>query len=79
MLKSIFLLFFSYFQTLSLSAVEVLLCSNLKDELCKLNLVFNSFPVSPIYVSWLFEVVSVTVALYTMDLVRHLPSSGQEL
>ena len=34
--------------------------------------------VSPIYVSWLFEVVSVTVALYTTHLVRHLPSSVQE-
>ena len=27
---------------------------------------------------WLFEVVSVTVDLYTTYLVRHLPSSGQE-
>ena len=62
-----------------LSVVEVLLCSNLKDDLCKLNLVLNLFSVSPMYVSWLFEVVSVTVALYTMHLVRHLPSSGQEL
>ena len=43
-----------------------------------MNLVLNSFSVSPIYVSWLFEVVSVTVALYTRHLVRHLPSSGQE-
>ena len=38
----------------------------------------NSFSVSPIYVSWLFEVVSVTVvsvtvALYTTHLVRQLP------
>ena len=49
------------------------MCSNLKDDLCKLNLVF-----SPIYVSCLFEVVSVTVALYTTHLVRHLPSTGQE-
>ena len=57
--------FFLNFQTCSLSVVEVLLCSNLKDDLCKLNLVLNSFSVSPIYVSWLFEVVSVTVALYT--------------
>ena len=48
------------------------------DDLCKLNLVLNSFSVSPIYVSWLFEVVSVTVSLYTNNLVRHLPSSGQE-
>ena len=46
------------------------MCSNLKDDLCKLNLVLNSFSVSPIYVSWLFEVVSVTVALYTTRLVR---------
>ena len=38
-----------------------------------MNLVLNSFSVSPIYVSWLFEVVSVTVALYTTHLVRHLP------
>ena len=58
------MLFFFSFQTWSLSVVEVLLCSNLKDALCKLNLVLNSFSVSPIYVSWLFEVVSVTVALY---------------
>ena len=45
--------------------VEVLLCSYLKDGLCKLNIVLNSFPVSPIYVSWFFEVVSVTVDLCT--------------
>ena len=75
-LKLMFLFF--NFQTCSLSVVEVFLCSNLKDDLCKLNLVLNSFSVSPIYVSWLFEVVSVTVALYTTHLVRHLPSSGQE-
>ena len=49
-LKLIFL--FLNFQTCSLSVVEVLLCSNLKDDLCKLNLVLNSFSVSPIYVSW---------------------------
>ena len=42
-----------------------------------MNLVLNSFSVSPIYVSWLFEVVSATVALYTTHLVRRLPSSGQ--
>ena len=59
------MVFFSNFQTCSLSVVEVLWCSNLKDDLCKLNLLLNSFSVSPIYVSWLFEVVSVTVALYT--------------
>ena len=76
-LKLMFLFFFN-FQTCSLSAVEVLLCSNLKDDLCKLNLVLNSFSVSLIYVSCLFEVVSVTVALYTAHLVRHLPSSWQE-
>ena len=75
-LKLMFLFF--NFQTGSLSVVEVLSCSNLKDDLCKLNLVLNSFSVCPIYVSWLFEVVSVTVALYTRHLVRHLPSSGQE-
>ena len=62
----------------SLSVVEVLLGSTLKDNLCKLNLILNSFYVSPIYVSWLFEVVSVTVALYTTHLVRHLPSSEQQ-
>ena len=50
----------------------------MKDDLCKLNLVLNSFSVSPIYVSWLFEVVSVIVALYTTHLVRHLPLRGQE-
>ena len=69
------LMFFFNFQTCSLSDVEVLLCSNLKDDLCKLNFVLNSFSVSLIYVSWLFEVVSMTVALYTTHLVRHLPSS----
>ena len=62
-LKLVFLFF--NFETCSLSVVEVLLCSNLKDDLCKLNHVLNSFSVSPIYVSWLFEVVSVTVDLYT--------------
>ena len=75
-LKLMFLYF--NFQTCSLSVVEVLLGSNLKDDLCKLNLVLNSFSVSPIYVSWFFKVVSVTVALYKTHLVRHLPSSGQE-
>ena len=53
MLKLMFLFF--NFQTCSLSVVEVLLRSNLKDDLCKLNLVLNSFSVGPIYVSWLFE------------------------
>ena len=43
MLKLLFLFF--NFQTCSLSVVEVLLCSNLKDDLCKLNLVLNSFSV----------------------------------
>ena len=76
MLKSMFLFF--NFQTWSLSVGEVLLCSNLKDDLYKLNLVLNSFSVSPIYVSWLFEVLSVTIAFYTTHLVRHLPLSGQE-
>ena len=38
--------------------------------------VLHLFSVSQIYVSWLFEVVSVTVALYTRHVVRHLPSSG---
>ena len=47
-LKLMFLFF--NFQTCSLSVVEVLLCSNLKDDLCKLNLVLNSFSVSPIYI-----------------------------
>ena len=76
-LKLMFLIF--NFQTCSLSVLEVLLCSNLKDDLCKLNLVLNSLSGRPIYVSCLLEVVSVTVALYTTHLVRHLPSSGQEL
>ena len=75
-LKLMFLFF--NFQTCSLSVVEVLLCFDLKDDLCKLIFVLNSFSVSPIYVSWLFEVVSVTVALYTTHFVRHLPSSGQD-
>ena len=69
---------FSNLKTCSPSVVEVLLCSILKDDLCKLNTVLNSFSVSLIYVPWLFEVVLVTVALYTTHLVRHLPSSGQE-
>ena len=55
----------------------------MKDDLFKLNLVLNSFSVSPIYVSWLFEVVSVTVALYTTHLVRYLlkniPVHGKDL
>ena len=55
MLKLMFLFF--NFQTCSLSVVEVLLCSNLKDDLCKLNIVLNSFSGIPIYVSWMFEVV----------------------
>ena len=76
MLKLMFLLF--NFQTCSLSVVEVLLCSNLKDDLCKLNLILNLFSFSPIYVSWVFEVVAVTVASYTTHLVRHLLSSGQD-
>ena len=36
------------FHTRSLTVVEVLLCSNLKDDLCKLNLVLNLFSHSPI-------------------------------
>ena len=70
--------FFFNFQRCSLSVVKVLLCSNLKDDLCKLNLLLNSFSVSPVYLCWLFEIVSVTVALYTTHLVRQLPSSGHE-
>ena len=50
-LMFLLLLFFFNFQTCSLSAVEVLLCSDLKDGLCKLVLVLNSFSVGPIYVS----------------------------
>ena len=56
-------LFFNY-QTRSPSVVEVLLCSNLKDDVCKLNLVVNSFSVCPIYVSWLFKVASVTFLVW---------------
>ena len=52
------------FEIVSVTYVEVFLCSNLKGDLSKLNLVLNSFSVNPIYFSWLFEVVSVTVALY---------------
>ena len=77
MLK-LMILYFN-FQTSSLSVIEVFLCSNLKDDLCKLSLVLNSFSVSPIYVSWLYEFVSVTITLYTTHLVRHLQSSGQEI
>ena len=76
MLKLMFLAF--NFQTLSLSVVEVLLCSNLKDDLCKLNLVLKSFSVSSIHVSWLFEGVSVTAALYTTHLARHSLFSRHE-
>ena len=61
----------------SLRVVVVLLCSSLNDDLCRLNLVLNSFSVSPMYVSCFFVSVSVTVALYTTHLVRHFPSSGQ--
>ena len=62
LILKLIVLFFN-FQTLSLSVVEVILCSNLKDDLCKLNLVLNSFSVSPIYVSLLFEAASVFVDL----------------
>ena len=75
-LKLMFLFF--NFQTCLLSVVEVLWCSNLKDDLCKLNLLLNYFSVSPIYVSCLFEVVFVTILLYKTHLVRRFPSSGQE-
>ena len=44
MLKSVF--FSSSFQTWSLSVVAILLCSSLKDDLCRLNLVLNSFSVN---------------------------------
>ena len=73
-----FIFFFLNFKMWSLRIVEILLCSNLNDYLSKSNLVLNSFSDSPIYVSWLFERVSGTVALYTTHLVRHLPWSGQE-
>ena len=77
MLKLMFLAF--NFQTLSLSVVEVLLCSNLKDDLCKLNLVLKLFSVSSIHVSWLFVGVSVTAALYTTHLARHSLFSRHEV
>ena len=38
----------------SLRVVVVLLCSSLNDDLCRLNLVLNSFSVSPMYVSCFF-------------------------
>ena len=44
MLKSVF--FFFNFQMWSLRVVVVLLCSSLNDDLCRLNLVLNSFSVS---------------------------------
>ena len=75
MLSSVF--FFFNFQMWSLRVVVVLLCSSLNDDLCRLNLVLNSFSVSPMYVSCFFVSVSVTVALYTTHLMRHFPSSGQ--
>ena len=62
MLKLMF--FFLKFKTCSLSFVEVLLCSYLKDDLYKLNLVLNSFSVCAIYVSGLFEVVSVRYSCF---------------
>ena len=46
MLKSVF--FFFNFQMWSLRVEVVLLCSSLNDDLCRLNLVLNSFSVSPI-------------------------------
>ena len=61
MLKSVF--FFFNFQMWSLRVVVVVLCSSLNDDLCRLNLVINSFSVSPTYVSCFFVSVSVTVAL----------------
>ena len=61
MLKSVF--FFFNFQMWSLRVVVVLLCSSLNDDLWRLNLVLNSFSVSPMYVSCFFVSVSVTVAL----------------
>ena len=69
---------FFKFSNVIAKCYRIFLCSKLKDDLRKMNLVLNSFSVGPVYVSWLFEVVSVTVALYTTHLVRHLPSSGQE-
>ena len=75
MLQSVF--FFFNFQMWSLRVVVALFCSSLNDDLCRLNLVLNSFAVSSMYVSCFFVSVSVTVALYTTHLVRHFPSSGQ--
>ena len=57
MLKLIFLFF--NFQKWSQSVVEVLLCSNLKDDLCKLKIVLIRFPL--VRNTWLFEVVSFSV------------------
>ena len=53
MLKSVFF-FFSF--------VVVLLSSSLNGDFCRLNLVLNSFSISPRYVSCFFVSVSVTVA-----------------
>ena len=70
--------FFFKSQMCSLNVVADLLCSSLKDDLCRLYLVLNEFSVSPIYVSSFFVSVCVTVALYiTTHSVRQFPLSGQ--
>ena len=52
MLKPVF--FFFNFPNNGLRVVVVLLYSSLNDDLCRLNLVLNSFSVSPMYVSCFF-------------------------
>ena len=62
--KKLFSVFFFFnFQMWSLRDVVVLLFSSLNDDLCRLNLVLNSFSVSPIVVSCFFVSVSF---LYTL-------------
>ena len=61
MLKSV--LFFFSLQIRSLRVVVVHLCSSLNDDLRRLNLVLNSFSVSPMCLSCFLESVSVTVGL----------------
>ena len=59
-----------------LSLVELLLFLLLNDALCCVYLVLKVFSDRPMYVSSLPVLLFVTVAWYTMDLVRHLLSIG---
>ena len=63
----------------SLRAVSLLLCLFLNDDWWRLYLVLNLHSVSPVYVSFVFVSLLVTVAWYTTLSVRHFPCSGQVL